>query len=59
MGVRICVFICVCAQSCPTFCTGAVAYGGVHACVCALSHVQLLALEQWHMFVCVCVLSSV
>ena len=52
MGVCICVFVCMCAQSCPTLCTGAVAYGCVWG---GLSHVQLFALEKWHMGLCMCV----
>ena len=47
----LCVCVCVHAQSCLTLCAGAVAYGGV--CVCVLGRVQLFAVEQWHMGVCV------
>ena len=45
------VCMCVCAQSCPTLGTGAVAYD---VCVCVLNLVQLFALKQWHIGVCVC-----
>jgi len=57
MGV--CVCVCVHAQSCPTLCTEAVAYGFVCVCVCMLNCVQLFASEQWHMRVCVCVCACV
>jgi len=49
------VYECVCAQSCLTLHRSS----GGWLCVCVrvyvLSHVQLFALEQWHVCVCVCV----
>ena len=64
MGVHLCV--CVCAQSCPTLCTGAVAYGYVcaqscptvcfgavaYGCVCVC---VCMRVHARHMGVCVCV----
>ena len=48
--------VCVCAQSCPNLCTGAVESGCVCVCVCmcTLSCVQLFVVKQWRMGVCVC-----
>ena len=55
-----CVCVCVRAQSCPTLCIGAVAYGGVCVYACACKVISDSVPEQWHMgvhicvFVCVC-----
>ena len=48
--------MCERAESCQTFCAGAVAYGCVCVSVslCELSLVLLFALEQWRMGVCAC-----